>query len=308
MILLVASYLRPMWFVLLLIFPCIAIAQPDSTAKESKPQDVRLSIPIVEGTTQFGPYDSDWVYQLGLTSDGEDSSEREALLLKVVTGKKSAEPADVRETIRAMSYLGEIYERTQRTVKAEALFEQAIAMGKKQLGRNDPALALPLSLLGIHFASAVRCVDASSRIRHSIAIADKAGRAHRLERGLRRIASIYYLYQCRYLNAKAKKQMKAELKIATQYLPVEHPALAIGQYYLGVISFHDRQMEEAEIYLRQAQTIGVKSIGPRWFFVEVIREMLANVYSEGQSLSTAQGHFDEAARFQTKMNMLLQER
>jgi len=191
-------------------------------------------------------------------------------------------PEASRLLIQAGMYL---YERAQYT-EAEPLYQRAITIKEKTMGREHPSAAATLNNLAELYRAQGRYEDSEPIYRRSLMINEKAlgGEHPSVAATLNNLAELYRA-QCKYEDA--EPLYIRSLAIKGKALGPEHPSVAATLNNLAELYRAQGKYEDAEPLYKRSLAIKGKALGPHHPFVATTLGSLAELYR-------AQSKYEEA--------------
>ncbi len=178
-----------------------------------------------------------------------------------------------------------LYERAQYT-EAEPLYQRAITIKEKAMGREHPSVAATLNNLAELYRAQGKYEDAEPIYKRSLTINEKAlGPEHpSVAATLNNLAELYRA-QCKYEDA--EPLYIRSLGIKGKALGPEHPSVAATLNNLAELYRAQGKYEDAEPIYKRSLAIKGKALGPHHPFVATTLGSLAELYR-------AQGKYEEA--------------
>ena len=190
------------------------------------------------------------------------------------------------ETAESAHHLALAHHALDELADAEALFERALVIQRRELDEDDPALATTLSDYGYLLTYRGAYERAEAALLEALAIQERA-----LHPGDPRIAdtlgNLGLLYRSTGETNRAKAHLHRALDIQTRALGPEHPDLAPTVTNLAAIYYDEGNLERAETLFRRDLEISEKTLGPEHPDVAISLNNLATALRE-------RGRFDEA--------------
>ena len=164
------------------------------------------------------------------------------------------------EYATALYYIAEVLRASNRLIEAEPLYREALAIGEKSLGADDPKLADVLGRLGELYFSQGRYGEAELPMKRLLLIREKAlGIDHPdIALSLIYLAKIYR-EQARF--SEAEPLMRRALALDEKSYGSDHPDVARDLNNLSELLQATNRLTEAEPLLRRALAIDEASLG-----------------------------------------------
>jgi eukaryotic-like serine/threonine-protein kinase len=222
----------------------------------------------------------------------------EPLMRSSLDRQKAISGADSHDVADSLVALGTLRFEQSQLPEAEQLVRRGLAMNRRHLPAQDPAIAKDLSALGHvleergSYDEAVKTLDEAVRMQSA-----RPASAADLSESLNELATVHY-----YLEhlPQAESLYKRALDVDRQLYGPVYPRVADDFYGLGIVQHALGRDAEAERYYRQALSIKQKWYG------EDHPDTALIMAAVGQSL-VYQGRLDEAASM-LQQALVLQER
>jgi tetratricopeptide (TPR) repeat protein len=210
--------------------------------------------------------------------------------------KKSKLGLHHRSSLRSLCDLAFIAHGRNRSIEAEALFENLIAWGEEHLGPNDPDMAEYLHAEAVLFIRLGRYSEAIPLVERSLAILQQDFAVDYPEVGdkLNELGLIYN-YTGQYEKAEAAYQ-KA-LEIYRSHYGEQHPETGAVWHNLALLMDNMKQYSEADSLYNLALSIWLETLGEDHPWVASCRHNLAYVYYAMRDYAKSESMFRAVLEF-----------